>query len=108
MANLLSQNPLIIDTAAATAIITQPLRVTKIMWDAIGHATDDHALTIKDKNGVIKYVRTLTSLGTVGELVSAQESDFNPPLVVDGLIVSVLGGGLVYIYVLDNPPFKTT
>jgi len=57
---------------------------------------------------VQKWKETLTSLGTIGELVASVESDFSPPLFMDGLIVDVLGGGVLYIYVDNNPPFKTT
>ena len=108
MSNDVSQNPLIVDTAAATAIITQPIRVSKIYWDAVGHATDDHVAQVKDKGGKVKWKRTLTSLGTVGELVNGQEISFDPPLTLDGLIVDTLGGGVLYFYLQDNPPFKTT
>lgn len=109
MANVVTQNPIIIDTAGASAVITQPLRVRKFVWDAVGHATDDHVCSVKDKNGVQKWKRTLTSLGTVGELVSAQSEDFDKGVLnMDGLIVDTLGGGVLYVYVEDNPPFKTT
>jgi len=108
MANALQQNPIIVDTVSAAALLTHPLRVTKIRWDAVGHATDDHVASIKDQRSVLKWKDTLTSLGTIGELVQPIESDFNPPLFMDGLLVDVLGGGVLYIYVDDKPPFKTT
>jgi len=108
MGNLLQQNPIIVDTVSATPLLTHPLRVTKIRWDAVGHATDDHVASIQDRRSVQKWKETLTSLGTIGELVASVESDFSPPLFLDGLIVDVLGGGVLYIYVDNNPPFKTT
>jgi len=110
MSVTINQNPIIVTStsAAATTIVTQGLSITKIRWDTVGHATDDHVATAKDKNGAVKWSSTLTSMGTVGQLITPIESDFSPPLFTDGLIVDVLGDGVLYIYVLEKPPFKTT
>ena len=110
MAVTIDQNPIMVTStsAAATTIITQGLSITKIRWEGMGHATDNHVATVKDKNGVVKWNTTFESLGTIGELVHPIESDFSPPLFIDGLIVSVLGGGTIYFYVIEKPPFKTT
>jgi hypothetical protein len=110
MAVTINQNPIIVTStsAAATTIVTQGLSITKIRWEAMGHATDNHVATVQDKNGAVKWQTTLESLGTVGELVNPIESDFNPPLFTDGIIVPTLGGGSLYIYIAEKPPFKTT
>ena len=107
MSNALTQNPIIIDTAGAAAVITQPLRVKKIRWIP-GSATDaDDAGVVKHKDGSIFWEMLLTDAGTVGQYIEPQESDFNCQT-LNGLIVDTLTSGKIFIYVEDNPPYKTT
>lgn len=105
MANAVDQNPIIVDTQGATALVTQTIRVRKIRW--VGATTADHVAQIKNRHGKIMWRTLLTDIGTVGEIVAPIESDFDC-FPMDGLLVDDLDSGILYIYVEDNPPFKTT
>jgi hypothetical protein len=107
MANSLVQNPIVVDTAGASVLITQPLRVRKIRWVPVSTTAVDNAVTVKHKDGNVFWAHVVTDIGTVGQLVEPQESDFQDQ-VLNGLLVDTLTTGTLYIYVADNPPFKTT
>jgi len=105
MSNDVAANPLIIDTAAATVLITSFLKVTKFRWIP---SAASQAVVVKDKGGIVRWAgNTIAAATEVGEY---PDSDFHPPLKMDGLIVSTLtSGGFLYIYLDDIPiPVKTT
>jgi hypothetical protein len=99
MANALTWNPIKVDTAAATALLTSRLHITKIRWvDSGGDIAEGDQAIVKDKAGNPVWEHRAGGVGTVADLVPNVESDFNPPLVVTGLIVSTLTHGTLYIY----------
>lgn len=100
MSNVITGNPIICDTAAATVVTSTPFRVSTIKWTVDAGATDNDACVLKDKNGVVKYEEILTVV-TSG-MTQAPPITFNPPLFFDGLICSTLDGGKVYIYLADK------
>lgn len=97
MANRISNNPLLIDTAANTAITNTPFRVQAIVWDPGTSAANQDVCTIKDKNGDVKFSQTLIT----GNLVPTSVS-FTTPVLFNGLIVSAITHGTVYIYLADQ------
>ena len=100
MANVITGNPIIIDTAAATVVVSTPFLVSTIKWTVDNGATDNDTVVLQDKLGVVKYEEILT-LVTSGTL-QAQPITFNPPLLFNGLICPTLSGGKVYIYLAQS------
>jgi len=106
MSNDVTNNPLILDTAADN-VVTGPLRITKIIWDA-GDTPADVA-QIEDGSERVIWKRTLQDVGTAANVyMPPLESDFVPPLLVTGLSVGVLDSGVVYVYHEGPNPVKTT
>jgi hypothetical protein len=100
MSNVITGNPIILDTAAATVVTSTPFWVSTIKWTVDAAATDNDSVVLKDKNGIVKYEEILTVV-TSG-MTQAPPITFNPPLFFDGLICSTLDGGKVYIYLAKN------
>lgn len=111
MANAVDQNPLILDTGAATVIVTSTFKITKIIWDNPGgDVVASDKVVLKDKNGKIFYERTIHDVGTGADaFVELPESDFCPPFVANGLIATTISHGKVYVYFTDQAsPLKTS
>ena len=97
MANDLTGNPLVIDTASATPIMTDDVYLDAIRW--VGATTAGHQAVVKDNK---------TSPDTVYEGLASganfiDERSFGaeyagPRRVVGGLAVTTLGSGKLYIY----------
>lgn len=99
MSNIVTGNPLIIDTAAGTAVTSYVFTATKIRW--VGATTAGHTVTIQDKGGAVKFAAAAAT-------TNYDESEsFDPPLIFDGLIVPTLSSGTVYIYISSSVPTKT-
>lgn len=94
MANILTQNPHIIDTAGAGTIIETPINVKKIRW--VGATTAGHSCIVKDKNDNIFWESVAAGANYV------EETDFTTyytqSSVLQGLRVTTLGSGRLYIY----------
>jgi hypothetical protein len=97
MANQLSNNPIVIDTPAATPITNTAFRVQAIVWDAGTSAANTDVCTVKDRNGKVKYSQTILTGNLVPEAIT-----FSVPVLFDGLIVSAITHGVVYIYLADS------
>jgi len=97
MANVITGNPLILDTAADNIIAAG----TKVMISKIKFfPTDkDQTCQIEDAAEVVKSKQTTTDIGTATNAILPEpESDFDPPLYCDGLSLGVLTAGSVHIY----------
>lgn len=99
MANDVTSNPIIIDTAAATALTSYAFTATKIRW--VGATTAGHQAIVQNGNGIVKF-----SAEAVGANYTESEH-FDPPLIFSGLIVPTLSSGTIYIYVASSIPIKT-
>lgn len=88
MANDLTMNPLIIDTAAATVLIERPIHITKIR--AVGLTTAAHTAVIQDGNARPVWATHAPTTNYT------EESEMD--LWVTGLIASTLTSGKLYIY----------
>jgi len=92
MANVVTGNPFILDTATATIIPAGTggmLSVYTIRWTS-GSLAD--AIQLEDGANVVKWSATGTIANNVDQTV------FDPPLFFNGLRCSVLGSGKVYVY----------
>ena len=93
MANQIVGNPIIVDSAAATVIVSTPFLVQSVLWDPGTSGANADVLTVEDKHGKVKVNQTLLT----GNLIPPPII-FEPPLLFDGLIVPTMGHGKVYIY----------
>ena len=96
MANDLTNNPLVLDSAAATVIVSNLIKITALKWTVDAGGTDNDTCVLSDKNGKVVYEEIL-NVATSG-LLQAPPINFNPPLKVNGLIMTTLSGGKLYVY----------
>jgi hypothetical protein len=94
MSNVLTKNPLVIDTVS-TSLLTKSITPVLAYW--VG-ATATHDLTLTDLAGnTILKVKAVTATDTF---------TFPPGFTVGGLACSVIGSGTVYLYVLEDGPYS--
>jgi hypothetical protein len=93
MANDLTKNPWVIDTAGATSTWTGPVYIQKIRWVPAA-AGDD--LVINDKNG--EEIFSVTNALTGGVAGTIKEDFIGMPP-YHGFNVATIGGGTLYVYV---------
>ena len=95
MVNDITTNPIIVDTADATAeIISYSAMVSSVRW--VADATANDQAVIQDGNGNVKW----SSLASGVNYVEA-EKDFEPHLwIQDGLVVPTLESGTLYITIV--------
>jgi hypothetical protein len=108
MANIVDQNPLILDTAAATNVVTGDLAITKIRWVFGNPPADGDSVVLKDAAGKTIYTDTVQDVGTAAVQVVSADCNFIPPLEKKGLAITTLTDGVVYIYYEGPVPLKTT
>lgn len=99
MANSLGGNPIKVDTAAATRLLSGPLNITKIRWvDTANDIAENDQAIVQDMVGNSVWEHRMTGMGTVADLVPNVESSFVPPFRSRGLLVPTLTHGTLYIY----------
>lgn len=100
MSVTLTGNPLIIASgdAGTGVIVSSQFRVQAIAWDPVSAIANSDAIAVKDKLGVVKYSRTYTT----GDLINDGMIVFPQSVIFNGLIVSALTRGTLYIYLTDN------
>lgn len=99
MSNILTGNPLIIDTVSATVLTNYLFTATKIRWVS-GDAASD-TISVQDRHGAVKFAAEATGANY------SESEHFDPPLLFDGLLVPTLSSGIIYIYVASSIPIKT-
>lgn len=102
MANDITNNPLVLDTAAATDIITNLMHITAIKFTVDAGGTDNDTCVLENKVGKVIYEEIL-NIVTSG-VVQAPPMNFVPPLAVNGLRCTTLSGGKVYVYWTGTQP----
>lgn len=105
MANDVTANPLIID-AAGVLVVTSLIKIQKIRLTG---AVVDKTITLKDRTGKVRWKSIIGAGATPTEPPIPPDSDFNPPLQIDGLTVEdISSAGTLYIYLADTgTPVKT-
>lgn len=106
MANNVTSNPLIIDSTG-TLVVTGQMNVQKIRWVS---PVANKTITLKDRKGAVKFQYVTGAGATPTEPVVVPDSDFNPPLPMDGLTVEdISSAGTVHIYLTATQiPVKTS
>ena len=89
MANDLTQDPLIIDTAAATVLSTNNLYIKSIRW--VGATTAGHTAIIHDQASNVIWSSVASGANYVESEIVEQW--------VNGLIVPTLASGVLYIQI---------
>lgn len=98
MANDLTSNPIVLDTASTSVVlISKQFRVTKVVW-AGGAIAAANTMVLKDQNG-----KTKVEMGT-STADDHKDMNFTPPLKFDGLIAHTIAAGTVYVYVDPSGP----
>lgn len=96
MANDLTCNPLVLDTADAGVIVNNLIRIKALKWTVDNGGADNDTCVLTDKKGKVVYEEIL-NIVTSGP-VQAPPINFSPPLNVNGLIMLTLSGGKLYVY----------
>ena len=97
MANSLSEYPLKIDTVTDVSMVSKPFNAVVVRWTSASLAD---TVVLKDKDGNVRWQ-------SVGQNASnVEESNFSPdhPLTFNGLSVTTLDAGTVYIYTKEKDP----
>lgn len=95
MANDITCNPIIIDTAATTEIVTNLIHVTHIrLVDSGNDIADADQAILQNSAGKVVWEHRVTAPGMVADMQTA----FVPSLAVRGLICPTLTHGKVYVY----------
>ena len=101
MANNITISPLVIDTAAATAITTGTFKINMIRWVSTSASAGDSAVVQNAASN------TLWASLAAGANHIDETSFTRKPLIFVGLIVPTLTSGTLYLYVEDAVPIRT-
>jgi len=95
MSNVVTKNPIVIDTVATSGLITKSITPLLAYW--VG-ATATHDLSLTDNAGnLILKAKAVTGTDIF---------PFPPNFTVGGIACSVIGSGIVYLYVLEEGPYS--
>lgn len=101
MANDLTSNPFILDTAAGTDLLVPTagarIQVSKFRWVVGTGGVAGDSISVTDSAGKEKWAsfHTVTAATTSEE---DSESDFFPPLEMKGLKLPTMARGKLYVY----------
>ena len=99
MSNVLTGNPLVLDTAAAAAVLSGPLNITKIRWvDYNNDIADGDQAVVQDAAANSVWEARCTTVGAGTTTPPGAESNFVPAFRTSGLLVPTLTHGKIYIY----------
>ena len=96
MANDITNNPILLDTASASAVTTVTFVATKIRW--VGATTASHTVSITNLNATVKFAAEATGANY------SESEHFDPPLIFEGLVIPTLQSGKIYIYCQSKIP----
>lgn len=96
MANVLTGNPIFIDTVGATSILTRKMDIMAILWvsDETAAIVADNDLLIVDNNAQTIISKRSEGNGDGLEIV------FNKPFPVNGINVTAIDSGFLYIFTI--------
>src|SRR5437899_1770201 len=94
MANDLLQDPLIIDTAAATSLRAGPVRLWAVKWVPANGAVAGNACVIQDKTSARNVYEHILGTG----LLPPPTFEIIDVMVKGGIAVTTLDSGRLYLY----------
>jgi hypothetical protein len=93
MANDITGNPLVLDTASTSTVVdSRRLRITGVTLDSGASGVAGDQVMLKDKNSKIKVQFA------VDVAKGSRHVPFNPPVFSDGLIAHTIARGHVLVY----------
>jgi hypothetical protein len=93
MSNILTTNPILLDTASTSSvIITRDFWVTAIEWDSGASGVVGDTVVLKDKDGNILFDLALNVAK------GSEPRHFHQPVLCHGLIAHTIAHGTVYLY----------
>jgi len=96
MANVLTSNPIYIDTAAGSTITNK--RVVLIQWqDEAGDLADDEDLSLTI-NGVTFAMKNKLATDVGQQPIIIWEAAFSVPIFIDTMVVNVIDDGAVLVW----------
>lgn len=100
MSNVLTGNPLVLDTANTTDILlAKRVEIVKIRWvSELGSSGDN--VVIKDSDSVTRW----ESVCDGANYVESESWHPDYPFIVYGLILHTLGSGTLYLYLRQKAP----
>src|SRR5688572_16024634 len=110
MANDVTNNPLILDTASTTAtVITGDIKINAARWVVDADTAEDNEVILKNAAGRVILHSKVAEIGTAANAVYPDQTNFNPPLRAKGLIMHTLAAGTTLYVYHDGPnPIATT
>ena len=93
MANILTGNPIFVDTPSASALATQRFDVVKVRWVSVTASAGDRAV-IQHQDATPAW----ESAAVGANYIDSDAWEKDNPLVLNGLLVPTLSGGALYIH----------
>ncbi len=90
MANDITGNPLILDTAASTVLTTHNIEPTLIRW--VGGTTAAHTCVVTNAAGIVIWASVANAASFIDQTIFPPEFNFS------GLVMLTLASGKLYIY----------
>jgi len=94
MSNILTSNPIYVDTPQASPLLTTRIEVMKIRWVSVAAAAADRVL-LQHQDGTPAW----ESCAVGANAIDSDAWEQNNPLVLNGLLIPTLANGAVYIYI---------
>lgn len=101
MPNVLNTNPMVIDTAAASAVVTRMVAIMGFHWVPSDAVAAGDEVVVTDKDGNVIYHNNVGDNGTAADSHRAAAVMFPRPLTAHGLIIPTLDDGTLYIYLWE-------
>lgn len=92
MSNITTVNPWLLDTASATPVSTDRLKVQSFRW--VGGTTAGHQCIVKDKNAVQVWESIAAGANHVDDSSAIAPNGFD----IDGLALTTIGSGRLSVY----------
>lgn len=102
MANDITQNPIILDSAGSSVVTSSFLRVVAVVWNSGASGVAGDQCLLKDKSGKVKVDLALNIAKGSEYLVFPD----NHPLLMHGIIATTITHGTVYVYTQQAAPFS--
>ena len=97
MANSLTGYPLVVDTVSDVSMVSKFFNALVIRWTS---ASTADTCVLKDKDGNVRW----QSVGSLAKYKEECNFPVEHPLTFNGLSVTTLGAGTVYIYTKEKDP----
>ena len=91
MANVLTTNPIVLDTTGSTSKLTGPMRIKSIRWT--GCETNGHGVTLKSANGAYTLFDSVSTQWGMDSF-----SPYGGINASEGIQLTKIDSGVLYVY----------